>query len=261
MRSFVVGAVQFDVYLGETERNVERAVQGLNKLKERGARLAVLPEMFTCGFDNENLAEHAGQTPGILDRLAEVAEKLGMVIVGSLPELDDELVYNTAHVIGPDGVVAGTYRKVHLFAPTGERDYFAAGKSPKVVDTHLGRLGLVICYDLRFPELCRALTERGADMLVVMAQWPTVRIQHWDILCQARAVENQLWVIACNRVGQDGKLLYGGQSRVVSPWGRLPATGGNKSGLLTAEVDLKENETYRKAIPCMEQKVYSIDVP
>jgi predicted amidohydrolase len=258
MTTLVAGAAQFDVRLGETERNTARAEAGIRRLAARGARLVVLPEMFSSGFDLERLEAHAEQSPAVTARLAALARELGIVISGTLPEKTPQGVANTARVLGPDGAMLGAYRKVHLFRPTGEHRRFIPGNTPVMVPTPLGNIGLVTCFDLRFPELSRALAEQGASILLVSAQWPTPRAAHWDLLCRARAVENQLFVVACNRSGKDGNTVFAGRSQIISPWGRVLARAGLRGALVRAELDMEEMEAFRRAIPCLDHRVFAI---
>ena len=116
-------------------------------------------------------------------------------------------------------------------------------------------MGLMICYDLRFPELCRSLVLKGAQMVAVVAQWPAVRIAHWDILLKARAIENQVFVFGVNRCGRDEDLVYGGRSRIVSPRGEDLARTGKREASLTAAVDLGYVEKVREQIPCLRDRV------
>jgi len=252
--SIVVGVVQFDVVEGGLESNLTRGFQGLMKLAEAGCHLAVLPEMWSCGFDNGNLASMAMETPGILARLQAFAAREKMVVAGSLPEAVDGAVVNTLYVIDRDGEVRGAYRKIHLFSPTGEETYFAAGSQAVVADTSIGRLGLMICYDLRFPELARGLVLDGAEILVVPAQWPDARLAHWETLLKARAIENQCFVVGANRVGRSGSLIYKGASQVVSPLGDELAHGGSADGEVVGVMEAKRMIAARESVPCLEER-------
>lgn len=253
--SFTAGAVQFDVRLGDVPANRTTVRKALRELADGGANLAVLPEMWSGGFDNANLQEQARTTPAVLDQVAEWAQRHRMVIAGSLPETDGPNIYNTLYVIDSNGSRAGAYRKIHLFSPTGEHRFFTAGNQATICDTSLGKLGLMICYDLRFPELCRALALQGAAIIAISAQWPKVRIRHWEVLLQARAIENQLFVVAANRCGQDPSIEYGGCSAVVSPLGRVVSGSENRQETVIGTVDFKELDDFRTRIPCLEGRV------
>lgn len=252
--SVVVGVVQFDVVEGGLEANLTRAFQGLMKLAEAGCHLAVLPEMWSCGFDNENLGTMASETPEILARLQAFAARENMVVAGSLPEEADGAVVNTLYAVDRDGEIKGAYRKLHLFSPTGEDLHFAAGSEAVVAETSIGRLGLMVCYDLRFPELARGLVLDGAEILVVPAQWPAARLVHWETLLKARAMENQCFVVGANRVGRSGNLIYKGASQVVSPLGDELAHGGSADGEVVALMDRKVMASAREHVPCLEER-------
>ncbi len=249
------GVVQFDIRTGDTAGNVAQALDGLKVIGTAGGRLAVLGEMWSCGFDYDRLRVHAKETPQVLKQVQAVAARFKMVICGSLPEYDAGNIYNTAWAVDADGRIAGAYRKVHLFSLTGEQDHFAAGDRAVVCETAIGRIGLVVCYDLRFPELCRALADGGAELMAVSAQWPYPRTRHWEVLLQARAIENQLFVVAANRVGTAGSLRYEGSSRIVSPYGQVQAALGSGAGVLTADLDFSEVKQYREMLPCLADRV------
>ena len=148
---FTAGIIQFDVKTGDTEANLSTVFEKTDALTEKGANLVLLPEMWSCGFDNRRLGEHARELPAVLAAISEKARERRAVIAGTVPEKEGDAIYNTLFVIDRDGSVAGSYRKIHLFTPTGEHNYFSAGSAPVACDTSLGRIGLMICYDLRFP--------------------------------------------------------------------------------------------------------------
>jgi len=254
--SFKAGFVQFDVRLGEPETNLAAATRLIRQLGAEGARLAVLPEMWSCGFDNARLAEHARSTPELLDRIAGLAAAEKMLIAGSLPELLDGRVYNTLYLTGDDGRVLGAYRKVHLFTYNREDRYFAAGNAAVVCDTPLGPLGLMVCYDLRFPELCRTLTLRGAALVLVSAQWPAARIERWDILARARAIENQIYLLGSNRCGSEKGTMFNGHSVLIHPSGAILAQAvDGETAARSAAIDLNELKQVREEMPCLRERV------
>lgn len=250
-----IGLIQLDVKPSDTDANLAAALTEIAGLAEKKAGLAILPEMWSCGFDNPNLAHHARQTPMILEKLSETAVRHNMMIAGSLPEASDNNIYNTLYLIDRNGSLAGYYRKVHLFSLTREPDFFAPGNQNVVCNSFLGRMGLMICYDLRFPELCRTLTIKGAKMVIVSAQWPLIRIPHWNALLQARAIENQIFIAGVNCCGYDGDIEYGGHSQLISPSGSIVVKAKTHSDTLCAEIDFEEIEAVRKKMPCLEERV------
>ncbi len=253
MKQLVCSSIQFNIALGDIDANLDKAGAALRRVVERGARLAVLPEMWSCGYDYSRIKQLAGETPRVLAEMQEIGDKLELVTVGSLPELDDGKIYNTAYVIDR-GRVVGRYRKLHLFSAMREDLFLAAGNDSLVVDTSVGRLGVAICYDLRFPELFRKLALAGAEIICLPAEWPKPRLEHWQTLIQARAIENQLFVVATNCQGVQGKLDFFGASRIVSPLGRLLQVAGEEDIELVATCDFAEMEKYRQQIKILEDR-------
>jgi omega-amidase len=255
MTPFIAGCCQFEVTPGDVERNLEKVEKSFPDFKGKGCGLLVLPEMWSSGFDYPSLTRIAKKTPAVIDILSEWARRYNMVLVGSLPELDDGTVYNTSYVIDSDGRLKGQYRKVHLFSLSREDDHFGRGVSPLVCSTTLGKIGVMICYDLRFPELARRLALDGAEILCISAQWPVSRIDHWSLLLRARAVENQLFAVGCNGCGKEGKLHYGGTSAIISPTAIVLAEAGPREERLCATVDPDETTGFRKLIDCFSDRV------
>ncbi len=246
-----VGLLQFDVAAGEVARNLAVVEEGVRRLASRGASLVVLPEMFSTGFHYGDLPalarEYFGQTLGTLERLGR---ETGALIAGSLPEPAEEGVYNTLYLVGAGDVIASA-RKVHLFRLHGEHRHFAAGDRAITADTKLGKLGLMVCYDLRFPELARTLALSGAWLIIVPAQWPLARVEHYLLLCRARALENQLFLVAANRSGKDEKIEYCGSSLVVSPTGNIEAQAARGDEDLLVEIDPARVREFRDQMDCL----------
>ena len=252
-RKICATAVQFNIGLGAVDNNLQKALAGLARVQAQGAQLAVLPEMWSTGYDYKHLSRLAEETPRVLDAVGEVAARHGMVVVGSLPEKDDGRIYNTAYVIDR-GEVVSSYRKLHLFSTMGEDRFLAAGDWLQTVPTSVGRLGVAICYDLRFPELFRKLALEGAEILCIPAEWPKPRQEHWRTLLRARAIENQLFVAATNCCGIQGKLDFFGMSLLLSARGEVLAEGGENDTELCAVFDFEEMQTYRAQIRCFSDR-------
>ncbi|ALC14967.1 putative amidohydrolase [Desulfuromonas soudanensis] len=252
-RSITAASIQFHIAFGDVDANLSRALAGLRRVSEKGSSLAVLPEMWSTGYDYKNLAEQAEQTPRVIEALKGATAELGMVTVGSLPEKEGDVIYNTAYVIDR-GAVVGTYRKLHLFSTMGEDRFLGAGDRTLVVPTSAGRLGIAICYDLRFPELFRKLALEGAEIICIPAEWPKPRQEHWRTLLRARAIENQLFIAATNCCGLQGKLDFFGMSLLISPRGEILAEGEESPVELTALFDFKEMASYRFQIPCFHDR-------
>jgi len=248
-RKLDVAAIQFNITLGEIERNLAKAEAALRRAAARGAQLAVLPEMWSAGFAYKKLAELAAATPRVLESVAALSAELGLTVVGSLPELVDGKVCNTAFVTDR-GVQVGSYRKLHLFSLMNEQEHIAAGERSVVVDTAVGRLGLAVCYDLRFPELFRKLALEGAEIICLPGEWPAPRQLHWRTLLRARAIENQCFVIAANCCGRQGKFDFFGMSLIIAPRGELLAEADDFATELVVTCDFRELADYRAQITC-----------
>lgn len=250
MTVFTAACWQLEVAARSPEEHLERLEATLGILRERAVRLLLLPEMWLCGFSWRDLRALALGTPRIVECWQAWCRRNSMVLVGSMPEVDNANLYNTSFVVDADGELAGRYRKTHLFSPHGEHLRFAPGQEAVVCDTQVGRVGVLICYDLRFPELCRRMALDGAQLVCVSALWPSVRIGHWELLLRARAIENQLFILGCNGWGADGDLVYGGRSAIVSPTGECLAGEREGESCIEGVIDLDEIDSFRRLIPC-----------
>jgi len=224
-----IGFLQFAVSPGAPGANLAAVRAGLERLAPQGPGLIVLPELWNTGFAYGELAQLACETSAHLEFLQEQARQYGIHLAGSMPEqLLTEIgsrIHNTLFVVGPEGL-AGRYRKQQLFAPMAEDRHFRPGDTPQAMATALGLVAGLVCYDLRFPELARLQAGQGAGLLVVSAQWPAVRREHWRSLLIARAIENQIFVAACNRSGVTGNTEFGGHSLLLGPDGTVLAEAG-----------------------------------
>ena len=252
-RTIKAASVQFTIRLGDIDANVEYVRGAVARLAAQGCTLAVLPEMWSCGFAYRELNSLARRTPEVVEEMGRLSAEYGMVLVGSLPEPDGDKVCNTAYVLD-HGRLAGKYRKIHLFSLMNEDRSFTGGDAWLVTDTSAGRLGVIICYDLRFPELTRRLAVEGAEILVVPGEWPKPREEHWRALLRARAIENQCFVVSANCCGVVGKLDFFGSSLIVGPKGELLAEGGYEQGEPLAELDFTAMQNWRDQIPCFRDR-------
>lgn len=256
MRKATISLVQMDVKFGDFKANVERAFRHLEKAGDRGSDIAILPEMWTHGFDYESMAKlNPSFTADIVDLLKDIGYKYRMYIVaGTICEVEDERFFNTSFTIGPDKKVVGKYRKVHLIKELGEPDFFSSGTEIPAFETAIGRISTAICYDIRFPELMRQMAIKGAEIICVPAQFPRPREEHWEILLRARAIENQLFVAATNRVGEMEQLEYFGRSMIIGPYGETIAQGGEKEEVVTEVIDIEKMYEIRKFLPAMSER-------
>ncbi len=252
---------QMNVCKGQPAHNLDTVREWTAEAARRGSDLVVFPELWDTGYDLTRALELGTPTDrGRFAEVAELARQHHVHIVGSMLEAaagqsgESARVYNTAVWFAPDGTQAGVYRKLHLFRGMQEDRYMAAGSSPVLLDLPWGRTGLAICYDLRFPELFQGYALGGAVMAVIPAQWPHPRMAHWQTLLRARAIENQMIVVGCNRVGADGDTRFGGRSAVIDAWGEPLVEGGEAEALLTVEVDLGHVNDVRGRIPVFEDR-------
>lgn len=250
--TFRAASIQFDIRLGDVDYNLSYVLSEIRRLSKEGVRLILLPEMWSTGYAWRKLGRLSERTPELVEELKRVSKK-GAIIIGSMPEKDGEDIYNSAYVID-DGKLIGKYRKIHLFTPMKEDYFLKPGNEPLICNTSAGRIGVLICYDVRFPELPRRLTLEGAEMLVVPAEWPHPRLDHWRTILKARAIENQLFIIAANRCGRQGMVRFCGNSMILNPWGEIISEAGEKEETITAEIDLSLVSKYRNEMPALRDR-------
>lgn len=255
MSEFVLTLVQMDCLSGDPGRNFERAEAFIADAAGRGSDLVVLPELWHSSIDLENaevyaspVAAEAG-SDGWFGRFATLARDNHVWLTGSMLESQGDLFYNTMVLYSPEGKLAATYRKMHLFRLLDEDKYLAPGEAGTMHELPWGCAGLAICYDLRFPELFRRYALEGARLVILPAAWPHPRRMHWRTLLRSRAIENQWFVAACNRVGTSEDVSFFGSSAVIDPWGETLIEGGETEALLTVRIDLETVEATRAKIP------------
>jgi predicted amidohydrolase len=246
-----ISLAQFDVILAEPEKNLATVQRMAAAAAQRGSDILVLPELWSTGYDLENAAHYATTTDaGIFAEVAQLAQQQRMAILGSCLSLLGERQYgNTAVYFNQQGQLLAHYSKIHLFQLMDEHLYLTGGDKLSVVETEWGLSGLAICYDLRFPEIFRAYALSGAQMVFLPSEWPHPRLAHWRTLLRARAIENQMYVVACNRVGNSKNTDFFGHSCIIDPWGEIVVEAGEHEILLTAEIDLGNVDTVRSKIP------------
>ena len=250
-----IALAQIDVKWADPDTNVAAARAMVAGAALQSADLIVLPELWGSGYDLGHAADYATSVDGgVFAEMAALARQHSVYLTGSLLERSQGRVYNTCALFGPRGL-AGWYRKLHRFRLMDEDRYLSPGAAPTLLDDlPWGATGLAICYDLRFPELFRAYAVAGAQVILLPAQWPSDRIDHWRTLVRARAIENQCVMVACNRVGADPNNSFGGASAVVGPWGDVLAEGGDEPGLFLAEVDIGAVADARQRIPVLSDR-------
>lgn len=250
-----VALIQMDVALGRPTENRARAAD-LVRQAAMDADLVVLPEMWTTGYClselSGNLADREGKPTDAM--LADLARECGVFLAGSRAVERAGRVFNLATVHGPDGKLLAEYAKIHLVPMMEEPLHLSPGDRFAVADVDGVRCGLAICYDLRFPEMFRTLALDGAAVMIIPAEWPAVRLHHWRTLMQARAIENQCFVLGCNRVGSDGKNDFPGHSMVIDPWGNVLAEGDEDECIIYATIDLAQVAEVRTRVPVFKDR-------
>jgi len=248
----LVAAAQIEPKLAEPERNLEACLARLEEAAAAGAELLVLPECAIPGYMFESAEEalpFAEEVPGPSSEVLErESRRLGMHVVCGLLERDGDTLRNAAVLVGPDGLV-GTYRKTHLPFLGVDRFVFP-GDELTVYDTPLGRIGVEICYDLRFPEVTRTLALRGADIVAHPTNFPIAAKLQTELITVARAAENRIYLLTANRVGKERLGEFCGWSQIVDPYGtRLAEAGETEEALLVADVDLEKARDKDYVIP------------
>jgi predicted amidohydrolase len=239
-----VGFVQFEV-TSDIDRNVSHVKNEIEKLARNDMELIVLPELWSSGFDYKMLDEAVKRTPDILRTISGLAKEHNITVVGSLPKKRGKKIFNTAFVTDPSGKVVCRYKKIHLFPPLGEDKHFSPGKDTETFFVRDIKVGVVICFDIRYPELIRKLRAEGISILVVCAQWPKIRYLHWISLLRARAIENQIFIIAVNSCGIHAGQEYLGHSVILNPYGESVYEALDFEDTTDALIDLKLIERFR----------------
>lgn len=247
-----VACLQMDMLLAKPEENFSHAAELVKRAMENKPDVLVLPETWNTGFfPRENLQALCDRDGSRVRQVfGALAERYQVnIVAGSVSNVRGGKVYNTAMVFDRTGACIASYDKTHLFTPMGEDNYYTPGDRLCTFVLDGVKCGLIICYDVRFPELTRSLTVPGLDMLFVVSQWPKVRTFHLRSLTTARAIENQMFLVCCNSCGTAGQTVYGGNSAIIDPWGETVALAGETEEILTADCDLQILTNIRGSIP------------
>lgn len=252
---FKIGLAQIELEFGRPDHNLDAARGALRQAAAEGADILLLPELWASGYDLENASQYASPLDGgWFEKMGELARDAGIALGGSLIEVDGENYFNTFVLLDKTGTQLGFYRKGHLFDLIDEKKYFRAGDKLAVINSPWGRLGLALCYDLRFPELFRAYALQGVETILLVAEWPQRRIAHWNALLLARAIENQCFVAAVNKVGSSKGEVLGGNSAVISPMGEILVQPKAAPGVYLAEIDPEETVKIRRWMPVLRDR-------
>jgi omega-amidase len=253
-----IAMMQSNILFGKPEENLSIIEDQAAQAASDHAELMLLPELCLHGYHKQSITPSSDfHLPTVLTRLEHLSKSLKLAIAGSFVEYDGSEAYNSMIFINTSGHLIGKYRKTHLFKKLNEDKFFIQGNSLTVIETEWGRMGMAICYDLRFPEIFRKMMASGAKGFLICSEWPIERILHWKTMLQARAIENLAWIAACNCAGQTGKVTFGGQSALVDPWGDI-ITAGENPALFTVDIDPTASDRVRYENPFLDD--YRVDI-
>ena len=252
-----ISLLQLDIQWMNFQANIENIENHLASL-ESPIELLVLPEMYLTGFNMDAEKVAISEDHSHIKNLIALCKRFNTAIIGSLAIEDEGLYFNRVLILDSSGII-GRYDKQYLYSPSGENNVFSSKYAVNIIKYKGWKILPQVCYDLRFPENIRS-TE-SPDLLIYMANWPQPRINHWDILLQARAIENQCWTIGCNRVGTDkNNWTYTGHSQYVKPDGKV-LTAGEKEDHFELELPLETVQNYRSKYPFQSDKKVSDSLP
>lgn len=243
---------QLDIAWENKAKNFKKVRAQLAAERPESGSLVVLPEMFSTGFSMnvEGICEE--RAPGAEEFVWEVAKEFGVVVVGGIVRRgEDGKGLNEALVVSPEGRTLARYAKIHPFSLGGELDHYARGTKIESFEWNGMKVVPFICYDLRFPEIFRTAVGQGAEMFVVIANWPNRREMHWVRLLEARAIENLAYVVGVNRTGKDPKLTYSGRTMIIDPHGNIMVEAGDLEGVIAADIDPEMVRKWRGDFPAL----------
>jgi predicted amidohydrolase len=245
-----IALVQYNPVWEDKEANKRKILQLTEHIEQ--VELFILPEMSLTGFSMEPKKIGEGINGASISFFSEIAINKKTNVMAGIVEKRKERYYNTLIHIKPDGNLVKLYRKIHPFSYSGEGNYYNAGVKPAMSKIRKWKIGFTICYDLRFPELFRKYGKKHAHLIVNIANWPDTRIEHWRTLLKARAIENQCYIAAVNRVGNDPKLNYIGFSSVFDPLGKEIVAVESEEKVITAELHKNYVKEARDKFPFLE---------
>lgn len=256
-----IALAQMNTDQADFDANLKRARSFAANAKFSGADLVLFPEMFLAGFNYAANKKALLEGRNFVSELQELAKEIDICLAGSVPALNtgDGRPSNRMLLINPQGEVILDYDKIHLFGNFNEDKYIKGGEQLKLADTPFGKVGLAVCYDLRFPEMFAKLTEKGAEIILHSSAWPHPRMEHFSILARARAIENQNFFISVNQAGGEHfglrQINYGGDSCAIDPWGRtLCQCKSDVPDIAFCEIKLDEIQKSRTAISAQKDK-------
>jgi omega-amidase len=254
-----IAAAQIACALGDVDANVRKMRDFSSRAKEAGADLVVFPEMADTGYVMRVIQKHAtAWSEGAVPQLRGIAKTLSIGIISGVSERDGTSIYNSQVAIDATGKIAAKYRKTHLFSPAPIEEHKCFSPGSELVSFAAGqfRLGLTICYDLRFPEVYRTLAcEESVNVFIISSAWPFPRVDHLRTLATARAIENQSYVILSNRVGNDDRVSFCGSTAIIDPYGvSVAAASADREELIQAEISEETLRSVRDRMPVFEHR-------
>ncbi|MEY2520256.1 MAG: omega-amidase [Verrucomicrobiota bacterium] len=249
-----IAAAQITCALGDVDANVRKMRDFSSSAKEGGADLVVFPEMADTGYAIPVIQKHAtAWSKGAVPQLREIAKTFSIAIISGVSEREGASIYNSQVAIDASGQIVASYRKTHLFSPAPIEEHKCFSPGSELVSFAAGkfRLGLTICYDLRFPEVYRTLAcEESVNVFIISSAWPFPRVDHLRTLATARAIENQSYVILSNRVGNDDGVTFCGSSAIIDPYGvTVAAASADREELIVGEISEEVVRSVREKMP------------
>ncbi|MFA3781713.1 carbon-nitrogen family hydrolase [Melioribacteraceae bacterium 4301-Me] len=243
-----IGLVQYNPEWEDPSKNIIKIDRLLSEVNTK-TDLLIFPEMTLTGF-TMHAEKFAEEIDGISTRyFIQLAQKTKQHVFAGTIERSNSKFYNTLYHFDNNGIITAKYRKIHPFSYAKENIFYTAGSEVVITKIEQTKIGLSICYDLRFPELYRYYGKQKVEVIIVIANWPITRIEHWEILLKARAIENQCFVVGVNRVGNDPYYKYNGCSSVFDPLGNSILEAGEEEKIFTVDVDLKKVSEIRESLP------------
>ncbi|HDL18423.1 MAG TPA: carbon-nitrogen family hydrolase [Bacteroidetes bacterium] len=248
-----IALAQWNVREGDLDHNTGKLAEMAARAGDQKSDLMLIPEMWYIGYEYSLFNRLAtGFDAGAFTFQGELARKHSLAICGSSVRCERGKFFNTMAFYDHAGDLILHYDKMFLFAPMGEAEHFSSGRQIAAVEWHGWKIGLAMCYDLRFPELFRAQVKQGVQLFLLSAQWPVTRIAHWDLLLRARAVENQAFVAGCNRTGENPSYQFPGKSAVINPGGEQLIKTDDREGLWVTEIDIDDLFESRRSLPFLD---------
>lgn len=243
---------QINIISGNIEENTKKMIQQISKASKSNNDLIIFPEMSDIGYDmNVIIKKATNWREGVVPKLCDAALNNNINVIAGVAKKTEEGVYNAIVVIDRKGNIVHQYFKSHLITaePMLEHKYLLSGNELDIVEIENVKIGLMTCYEIRFPEIARTLSLKGADIIIIPAAWPLVRLTHWQSLIIARAIENQIFIAGVNRIGNDTGLPFAGTSMLIGPYGNIISSGTQiHETIIEAEISLDEISLVRNQI-------------